>query len=37
MYDLNVIHPLLVNTSALHLATECICMIIKIDDLVAVR
>lgn len=37
MYDLNVIQPLLVNTSALHLATECICMILKIDDLVAVR
>ncbi|KAJ1463164.1 t-complex protein 1 delta subunit [Pelagophyceae sp. CCMP2097] len=37
MYEENVIQPLLVNTSALHLATECICMILKIDDLVAVR
>mmetsp|Transcript_16636 Transcript_16636/g.49678 ORF Transcript_16636/g.49678 Transcript_16636/m.49678 type:complete len:534 (+) Transcript_16636:61-1662(+) len=37
MYALNIIQPLLVNTSALHLATECICMILKIDDLVLVR
>ena len=37
MYAENVIQPLLVNTSALHLATECICMILKIDDLVMVR
>jgi len=37
MYMLNIVQPLLVNTSALHLATECICMILKIDDLVLVR
>jgi len=37
MYTRNVVQPLLVNTSALHLATECICMILKIDDLVLVR
>lgn len=33
----HVLQPLLVNTSAIHLATECICMILKIDDLVIVR
>lgn len=33
----HVLQPLLVNTSAIHLATECICMILKIDDLVLVR
>mmetsp|Transcript_13226 Transcript_13226/g.40763 ORF Transcript_13226/g.40763 Transcript_13226/m.40763 type:complete len:525 (-) Transcript_13226:142-1716(-) len=37
MYALNIVQPLLVNSSALHLATECICMILKIDDLVLVR
>ncbi|KAJ8604316.1 hypothetical protein CTAYLR_002566 [Chrysophaeum taylorii] len=37
MYQEHVIQPLLVNTSAIHLATECICMILKIDDLVLVR
>jgi T-complex protein 1 subunit delta len=37
MYALSIVQPLLVNTSALHLATECICMILKIDDLVLVR
>lgn len=37
MYAENVVQPLLVNTSAIHLATECICMILKIDDLVVVR
>lgn len=37
MYALNVVQPLLVNTCAIHLATECICMILKIDDLVLVR
>jgi T-complex protein 1 subunit delta len=36
MYDLNVIQPLLVTTSALQLATETVCMILKIDDLVVV-
>eukprot|EP00455_Lapot_gusevi_P002658 TRINITY_DN1108_c0_g1_i2.p1 TRINITY_DN1108_c0_g1~~TRINITY_DN1108_c0_g1_i2.p1 ORF type:complete len:542 (+),score=212.51 TRINITY_DN1108_c0_g1_i2:61-1686(+) len=33
----NVIQPLLVNLSALNLATECVRMILKIDDIVAVR
>jgi T-complex protein 1 subunit delta len=33
----NVLQPLLVNTSAIGLATECVCMILKIDDLVATR
>jgi len=33
----NVIQPLLVSTSAIKLAAECVCMILKIDDLVAVR
>jgi T-complex protein 1 subunit delta len=33
----NVIQPLLVNLSALGLATECVRMILKIDDIVAVR
>jgi T-complex protein 1 subunit delta len=37
MYTLNVVQPLLVNISALHLATECIALILKIDDLVLVR
>ena len=37
MYDEHVLQPLLVNTSALHLATECICMILKIDDIVMTR
>ena len=33
----NVIQPLLVNLSALSLATECVRMILKIDDIVGVR
>jgi len=33
----NVVQPLLVSTSAIKLASECVCMILKIDDLVAVR
>jgi|TARA_B110000208_G_C11766172_1_gene428727 T-complex protein 1 subunit delta len=33
----NVLQPLLVNMSAIGLATECVCMILKIDDLVATR
>mmetsp|Transcript_12031 Transcript_12031/g.18055 ORF Transcript_12031/g.18055 Transcript_12031/m.18055 type:complete len:327 (+) Transcript_12031:665-1645(+) len=37
MYEEHVIQPLLVNTSAIHLATEAICMILKIDDIVMVR
>lgn len=37
MAEENVIQPLLVNTSAITLATECVCMILKIDDVVPVR
>jgi len=37
MVESNVLQPLLVNTSALTLATECVCMILKIDDVVPVR
>jgi len=33
----HVLQPLLVNTSAIGLATECVCMILKIDDMVHVR
>ena len=33
----NVLQPLLVNTSAIGLATECVCMILKIDDMVHIR
>ena len=33
----NVVQPVLVSTSALKLATECVRMILKIDDLVTVR
>lgn len=33
----NVIQPLLVSTSALELATETVCMILKIDDIVQAR
>mmetsp|Transcript_25533 Transcript_25533/g.37884 ORF Transcript_25533/g.37884 Transcript_25533/m.37884 type:complete len:528 (+) Transcript_25533:83-1666(+) len=36
MYDLNVLQPLLVSTSAINLATETVCMILKVDDLVVV-
>ncbi|KAL3914653.1 MAG: hypothetical protein SGILL_006017 [Bacillariaceae sp.] len=36
MYDLNVVQPLLVSTSAIQLATECVSMMMKIDDLVVV-
>ena len=32
-----VIQPLLVTTSAINLATECVRMILKIDDIVATR
>ena len=37
MYELKVLQPLLVNTSALSLATESVRMILKIDDIVMVR
>lgn len=33
----NVLQPLLVSTSAITLATECVRMLLKIDDIVAVR
>jgi len=36
MYDLNVLQPLLVSTSAINLATETVCMILKVDDLIVV-
>jgi T-complex protein 1 subunit delta len=36
MYDINVVQPLLVSTSAIQLATETVCMIWKIDNLVVV-
>ena len=35
--DENVVQPLLVSTSALSLATECVRMILKIDDICPVR
>jgi len=37
MYAMNVVQPLLVTTSAINLATETVCMILKIDDLVVVQ
>lgn len=37
MYELNVVQPLLVSTSAIQLATETVTMIMKIDDLVVVQ
>jgi T-complex protein 1 subunit delta len=37
MRDENVIQPLLVSTSLIRLATETVAMILKIDDIVAVR
>ncbi|KAG2428254.1 hypothetical protein HYH02_014436 [Chlamydomonas schloesseri] len=37
MLEENVVQPLLVTTSALTLATECVRMILKIDDIVPVR
>ena len=37
MYADHVIQPVLVNSSALKLATECVGMILKIDDVVAVK
>ena len=33
MYDQNVIQPLLVTTSAIKLATETVCMILKVRDI----
>ena len=37
MYQLDVLQPLLVSTSALRLATETVGMILKIDDLIVVK
>lgn len=37
MWAEHVVQPLLVNTSEIALATECVGMILKIDDLIAVR
>jgi len=37
MYELNVLQPLLVSTSAINLATETVCMILKVDDMVVVQ
>jgi len=36
MNDINVLQPLLVSTSAIGLATETVCMILKVDDLIVV-
>jgi len=36
MYELNVVQPLLVSTSAIQLATEAVAMILKVDDLIVV-
>lgn len=37
MWDEKVVQPLLVNLSEIGLATECVGMILKIDDLIPVR
>jgi len=37
MWDEHVVQPLLVNTSEIGLSTECVGMILKIDDLIPVR
>ena len=37
MWEEHVVQPLLVNTSEISLSTECVGMILKIDDLVTVR
>ena len=37
MWEENVVQPLLVNLSEISLSTECVGMILKIDDLIAVR
>lgn len=37
MWEEHVVQPLLVNTSEISLSTECVNMILKIDDLIAVR
>lgn len=37
MWDEHIVQPLLVNTSEIQLSTECVGMILKIDDLIAIR
>jgi T-complex protein 1 subunit delta len=37
MYELNVVQPLLVSTSAIQLATETVSMIMKVDDIIVVQ
>ena len=37
MLDEKVLQPLLVSTSAIKLATECVRMLLKIDDVIGVR
>jgi T-complex protein 1 subunit delta len=37
MIEENVVQPLLVTTSAIELATETVCLILKIDDYVQAR
>jgi len=36
MYARNIVQPLLVSTSAVQLATETVCMILKVDDMVVI-
>lgn len=37
MYNEHIVQPLLVSLSAISLATECVCMVLKIDDLVVCK
>jgi len=37
MYERNIVQPLLVSTSAVQLATETVCMILKVDDMVVIQ
>jgi T-complex protein 1 subunit delta len=37
MYQRNVVQPLLVSTSAIQLATETVCMILKVDDMIVIQ
>ncbi|CAB9526057.1 Thermosome subunit beta (Fragment) [Seminavis robusta] len=37
MYERNVVQPLSVSTSAVTLATETVCMILKVDDMIVVQ
>ena len=36
MYERKIVQPLLVSTSAIQLATETVCMILKVDDMVVI-